>query len=95
MIYRNDLAEKVYERTGYITNKPAARAIVREVFKTLGDLLADGVEVQINHFGQFVLRDRAERTGTIPPDNKPWRRPAGRDLAFRPTPRLKKRCDHH
>jgi DNA-binding protein HU-beta len=61
---KNDLAEKVAERTGLATSQ--ARQAVEATIETVSDELAAGGEVALAGFGKFSVSHRAARQGRNP-----------------------------
>ncbi len=61
---KNDLAEKVAERTGLATSQ--ARQAVEAAIETVSDELAAGGEVALAGFGKFSVSHRAARQGRNP-----------------------------
>lgn len=85
---RKQLAHTIHAQTGATVNRADAEHVVSEVFRQIARTLERGEEVVIHGFGRFYLKDRKERSGTAP-DGTPWVKPAGKSLAFKPTPALK------
>ena len=68
MANKHDLIAKVAEATEF-TKKDAGRA-VDAVFAAVSDFLAHGEKVQLIGFGNFEVRERAERKGRNPQTGK-------------------------
>lgn len=64
MASKQDLIEKVAEATE-LTKKDAAAA-VNATFNAISEYLSAGEKVQLIGFGNFEVRDRAERKGRNP-----------------------------
>ena len=64
MANKQDLIAKVAEATEF-TKKDAGRA-VEAVFAAVSTFLAEGEKVQLIGFGNFEVRERAERKGRNP-----------------------------
>lgn len=64
MASKHDLIEKVAEATE-LTKKDAAAA-VNATFNAISEYLSAGEKVQLIGFGNFEVRDRAERKGRNP-----------------------------
>lgn len=64
MANKQDLIAKVAEATE-LTKKDAERA-VDAVFSAVSDFLTEGEKVQLIGFGNFEVRERAERKGRNP-----------------------------
>jgi DNA-binding protein HU-beta len=61
---KNELAEKVAERTGLPTSQ--ARQALEATIETVSDELAAGREVALAGFGKFSVSHRAARQGRNP-----------------------------
>ena len=68
MANKQDLIAKVAEATEF-TKKDAGHA-VDAVFAAVSDFLAQGEKVQLIGFGNFEVRERAERKGRNPQTGK-------------------------
>jgi len=68
MASKHDLIAKVAEATE-LTKKDAAAA-VNATFEAVSEYLAAGEKVQLIGFGNFEVRDRAERKGRNPQTGK-------------------------
>ena len=60
-----EIAEHVYNTVGGFSKREAAE-LVDAVFDTLKDSLEEGQKLKISGFGNFVLRDKADRFGRNP-----------------------------
>lgn len=63
-ITREDLGTELNEQIGF--NKREAREFVEAFFNVISQTLAQGEEVHLTGFGNFSLRDKAERPGRNP-----------------------------
>ncbi|MGX7029937.1 HU family DNA-binding protein [Vagococcus zengguangii] len=87
MANKAELIEKVVEKTN-LTKKDATAA-VDAVFSSVQDFLAEGEKVQVIGFGNFEVRDRAERKGRNPQTGEEISIPASKVPAFKPGKALK------
>ena len=60
-----DIVERVYENLGGFSKKESAE-IVEMVFETIKETLERGEKIKISGFGNFVVRQKKERTGRNP-----------------------------
>ena len=59
-----DMAEKLYEELGL--NKREAKELVETFFEQVRNALAEGSQVKLSGFGNFLTRSKAERPGRNP-----------------------------
>lgn len=59
-----DLTDSVYERVGF--SKKESADLVDQLFETMKDSLAEGENLKISGFGNFVVREKAPRPGRNP-----------------------------
>ena len=83
-----DIVENVYEKLGVYSKKEAAE-IVEVVFEQIKDTLADGEKLKISGFGNFVVREKAERIGRNPKTGEEITITARKVLTFKPSQVLK------
>ncbi len=83
-----EIIDAVYEKVGGFSKKEAAE-IVEAVFDTMKEVLADGEKIKISGFGNFVVRDKAQRIGRNPQTGDPIPISARRVLTFKPSQVLK------
>lgn len=70
-------------------SKTEAADLVELVFETMKEMLGRGEKIKISGFGNFVLRDKRERTGRNPQTGEAITLTARRVLAFKESPLLK------
>jgi integration host factor subunit alpha len=70
-------------------SKGDAKALVEEFFESLRHALEDGHHVKLSGFGNFILRDKAERPGRNPKTKEAIPVEARRVVTFRPGLKLK------
>ncbi|MDR1473179.1 MAG: HU family DNA-binding protein [Lactobacillales bacterium] len=84
---KSNLVDAVAEKTG-LTKKNSAAA-VDATFKTIQESLTKGEKVQLIGFGNFEVRQRAERKGRNPQTKKEIIIPASKTPAFKAGKALK------
>ncbi len=79
-----DLARRVYDRHGGISNKEAAKLVdlILELIKTG---LGGGDKVQISGFGTFLVRKKKERKGRNPQTGEEMTIRSRKSVVFRPS----------
>ncbi len=83
-----DIVEKVYENLGGFSKKESAE-IVEMVFETIKETLERGEKIKISGFGNFVVRQKKERTGRNPQTGEEIKIAPRRVLTFKPSQVLK------
>lgn len=83
-----EIAEHVYNTVGGFSKREAAE-LVDAVFDALKESLEGGHKLKISGFGNFVLRDKADRFGRNPATTERMVLPARRVVRFRPSPVLR------
>src|SRR3954469_1890370 len=78
-----DIIEAIYQKVGY--SKKDAADLVELIFDTIKDTLARGEKIKISGFGNFVVRDKKERTGRNPQTGDAIKISARRVLTFKPS----------
>ena len=84
---KTDLINQVAEKTG-LTKKDSTKA-VDAVFNSITEALRNGDKVQLIGFGNFEVRERAERTGRNPQTGEEMVIPATKVPTFKPGKALK------
>jgi len=84
---KSNLIDAVAEKTG-LTKKDSAAA-VDATFKTIQESLTKGEKVQLIGFGNFEVRQRAERKGRNPQTKEEITIPASKTPAFKAGKALK------
>lgn len=94
---RTDVAEMLAESTftseETVVDAVLAGAIVARLLDLIGDLVAEGHDVNLRGFGVFERRRRAPATHRIPGSDRTVTVPAVVTIGFRPSPTLKKRVN--
>ncbi|MCA9526489.1 MAG: integration host factor subunit alpha [Myxococcales bacterium] len=83
-----DIIEQVYENLGGLSKKESAE-IVEKVFETIKTTLERGEKIKISGFGNFVVREKKERTGRNPQTGEEIRILPRKVLTFKPSQVLK------
>jgi integration host factor subunit alpha len=83
-----DIIEQVYEKLGALSKKESAE-IVEVVFETIKATLERGDKIKISGFGNFVVREKKERTGRNPQTGEEIRIHPRKVLTFKPSQVLK------
>ncbi|MDW8249585.1 MAG: integration host factor subunit alpha [Myxococcales bacterium] len=89
-----DLAEVIHQQVTDVSKTRAAE-LVSLIFETLKETLGRGQKIKISGFGNFLLRDKRERTGRNPKTSKPMLIRSRRVLTFRPSPVLREELNAH
>jgi integration host factor subunit alpha len=90
-VTKADLAEHLFEELGL--NKREAKDLVNSFFETIRTTLERGEEVKLSGFGNFELREKAERPGRNPKTGEPVPISARRVVSFHAGAKLKERMD--
>lgn len=85
------MAEMLFEELGL--NKREAKELVELFFEEIRNVLADGEDVKLSGFGNFVLRQKNERPGRNPKTGEEIPISARRVVTFRPGQKLKARVE--
>lgn len=83
-----EIIERVYESLGGHSKKESAD-IVEMVFETIKETLERGEKIKISGFGNFVVRQKKERTGRNPQTGDEIRIAPRKVLTFKPSQVLK------
>ncbi|RUO44010.1 integration host factor subunit alpha [Aliidiomarina taiwanensis] len=87
-----DISEHLYEKLGM--SKRDAKELVDLFFEEIRTALESGEQVKISGFGNFDLRDKAERPGRNPKTGEDIPISARRVVTFRPGQKLKSRVEN-
>ncbi len=87
-----DIVEHLYEKVGM--SKRDAKELVDMFFEEIRVSLERGEQVKISGFGNFDLRDKAERPGRNPKTGEDIPISARRVVTFRPGQKLKARVEN-
>ena len=79
---KKELIEKIAVEQG--VSKTVAEEVVNSIFSTIVDELKAGETVKIPGFGNFVVKERKQRTAVSPNSNKKVIVPSYRVAGFKP-----------
>ena len=82
-----DLIESVYSKTGF--SKKESSDILEMVFDLMKTTLQDGEKIKIAGFGNFVVKEKANRRGRNPQTGTEIEIAARKILTFKPSQILK------
>ena len=87
------MVQELHEKVGL----PASRisAIVETVLEIAKEALEQGEVVKLSRFGQFVVKEKAERVGRNPQTGERMVIPSHKVLNFKPSKILKERINRH
>jgi integration host factor subunit alpha len=86
-----EIAEHLFEKVGI--NRKDAKELVETFFEEIRHALENGEQVKISGFGNFDLRDKAERPGRNPKTGEDIPISARRVVTFRPGQKFKARVE--
>lgn len=82
-----DIVERIYEKVGF--SKKESAEIVESVFDLIKSTLEQGEKIKIAGFGNFVVKEKADRRGRNPQTGEEIIISARRILTFKPSQVLK------
>jgi integration host factor subunit alpha len=82
-----DIVEKIYEKVGF--SKKESAELVEVVFDIIKSTLETGVKIKIAGFGNFVVKEKADRRGRNPQTGEEITISARKILTFKPSQVLK------
>ncbi|RNC67610.1 MAG: integration host factor subunit alpha [Desulfuromonadales bacterium] len=82
-----DIVEQIYERVGF--SKKESAELVERVFGLIKETLEKGEKIKIAGFGNFVVKEKADRRGRNPQTGDEIIISARRILTFKPSQVLK------
>ena len=88
-ITKADLAQNLVDKLGF--NKYESDELIKLLFEEIVRNLEQGIDVKISSFGNFMLRDKRQRSGRNPKTGEPAIISARRVVVFRPGQKLKSR----
>ncbi|WP_194755539.1 integration host factor subunit alpha [Aliidiomarina indica] len=86
-----EIAEHLFEKVGI--NRRDAKELVEQFFEEIRTTLESGQQVKISGFGNFDLRDKAERPGRNPKTGEDIPISARRVVTFKPGQKFKARVE--
>lgn len=84
---KSDMVEKIYEKIGF--SKKESAELVEMVFDIIKNTLETGEKIKIAGFGNFVVKEKADRRGRNPQTGKEIVISARKILTFKPSQVLK------
>jgi integration host factor subunit alpha len=88
-----DIVEKIYEKVGF--SKKESAELVETVFDIMKGTLETGDKIKIAGFGNFVVKDKANRRGRNPQTGDEIIITARKILTFKPSQVLKASLNKH
>lgn len=88
---KSSMADRLFEELGL--NKREAKEVVELFFEEVRSALERNEQVKLSGFGNFDLRDKAERPGRNPKTGEEIPISARRVVTFRPGQKLKARVE--
>ncbi len=82
-----DIVEKIYEKVGF--SKKESAELVESFFDILKSTLEQGDKIKIAGFGNFVVKEKADRRGRKPQTGEEIVITARKVLTFKPSQVLK------
>jgi integration host factor subunit alpha len=82
-----DIVEKIYEKVGF--SKKESAELVETVFDIIKNTLEKGDKIKIAGFGNFVVKEKADRRGRNPQTGEEITISARKILTFKPSQVLK------
>jgi len=87
LMTKADIVEKIYEKVGF--SKKESAELVELVFDIVKRTLEQGDKIKIAGFGNFVVKEKADRRGRNPQTGEEITISARRILTFKPSQVLK------
>ncbi len=84
---KSDMVEKIYEKIGF--SKKESAELVEMVFDIIKSTLEAGEKIKIAGFGNFVVKEKADRRGRNPQTGEEIVISARKILTFKPSQVLK------
>jgi integration host factor subunit alpha len=84
---KSDMVEKIYEKIGF--SKKESAELVEMVFDIIKSTLEVGEKIKIAGFGNFVVKEKADRRGRNPQTGEEIVISARKILTFKPSQVLK------
>ena len=82
-----DIVEKIYDKVGF--SKKESAELVETVFDIIKSTLEKGDKIKLAGFGNFVVKEKANRRGRNPQTGESITIEARQILTFKPSPVLK------
>jgi integration host factor subunit alpha len=84
---KSDMVEKIYDKVGF--SKKESAELVEMVFDIIKSTLETGEKIKIAGFGNFVVKEKADRRGRNPQTGEEIVISARKILTFKPSQVLK------
>ncbi len=84
---KSDIVERIYEKVGF--SKKESAELVETVFDLIKSTLEEGDKIKIAGFGNFVVKEKADRRGRNPQTGEEITIVARKILTFKPSQVLK------
>lgn len=84
---KSDMVEKIYEKIGF--SKKESAELVEMVFDIIKGTLESGEKIKIAGFGNFIVKEKADRRGRNPQTGEEIVISARKILTFKPSQVLK------
>ncbi|MHC1698129.1 MAG: integration host factor subunit alpha [Deltaproteobacteria bacterium] len=84
---KSDMVEKIYEKIGF--SKKESAELVEMVFDIIKSTLESGEKIKIAGFGNFIVKEKADRRGRNPQTGEEIVISARKILTFKPSQVLK------
>jgi integration host factor subunit alpha len=84
---KSDMVEKIYDKVGF--SKKESAELVEMVFDIIKSTLEAGEKIKIAGFGNFVVKEKADRRGRNPQTGEEIVISARKILTFKPSQVLK------
>lgn len=88
-VIRQDIADAVYREIGL--SKSESADLVDSIFMKITEKLVAGKNVKLAKFGNFIIRDKAERIGRNPKTGTAVIIAPRRIVTFKPSPKMSTR----
>ncbi len=88
-----DIVEKIYEKVGF--SKKESAELVELVFDIMKNTLETGDKIKVAGFGNFVVKEKADRRGRNPQTGEEIVITARKILTFKPSQVLKASINNH
>jgi integration host factor subunit alpha len=88
-----DIVERIYEKVGF--SKKESAELVELVFDIMKNTLETGDKIKIAGFGNFVVKEKADRRGRNPQTGEEIVITARKILTFKPSQVLKASINNH
>lgn len=88
-----EIADKIHYELGFPKNE--SKDLLENIFLLMKDILASGETLKISGFGNFIVKQKADRRGRNPQTGETITIVSRRILTFKPSIILKSRINAH